>query len=158
MPRGGSRDHCRRTVPAMNDAVNAKFGLFGLLKLLDRYQGGELHDELAAIARDLGLELPAVAPPPDPRVEHGAGSDGEAEAAGEVSESEQDRVLQFLATQPEPVSLAGIVAELNANRWTVNSTLHRLLKKGSVEHVGHDAWKIAAPLASPKRSEGGVEP
>ncbi len=57
-------------------------------------------------------------------------------------------MLQFLATKTEPATLGRIVAELNANRWTVNSALYRLLKKGNVEHVGHDAWKIAAPVES----------
>ena len=91
------------------------------------------------IAQGLGLELPSVALPPDPS------PDSEDEADGE-QESQQDRVLQFLASQTEPATLGRIVAELNANRWTVNSTLHRLLKKGNVEHVGRDAWKIAAPV------------
>ena len=126
----------------MTDVVNAKFAIFDLLKTLDTFHDGELHGEFKRIAEGLGLELPAMAPPSD------QASDGEAEADGVDPSSQQERVLQFLASQTEPVSLAQIVAELNANRWTVNSTLHRLLKKGNVEHVGRDAWKIAAPVES----------
>jgi Mn-dependent DtxR family transcriptional regulator len=57
-------------------------------------------------------------------------------------ESEQDRVYQFLSAQTEPVALARIIAELGIKRWTVTSILHRLLKRGSVEHAGRDAWQI----------------
>jgi hypothetical protein len=124
----------------MNDGTSAKWGLFSLLKALDAIHGGQHHETFARISwDDLNLELPVLPPPPDPA------PDGEDEAAGE-QESQQDRVLQFLESQTEPATLGRIVAELNANRWTVNSTLHRLLKKGNVEHVGRDAWKIAASV------------
>jgi hypothetical protein len=116
-----------------------KWGLFDLLKVLDTLYDGQYHTEFVRIAQGLGLELPAVAPPPD------QDPDSEDEGDGE-QESQQDRILEFLGSQTEPVTLGRIVAELNANRWTVNSTLHRLLKKGNVEHVGRDAWKIAAPV------------
>ncbi len=118
----------------------AKWSLFDLLKTLDTIHAGEFHDEFARAAQGLGHELPAVAPPPDPA------PDSEDEIGGEVPESEQDRVYQFLAAQTEPVGLAQIVAGLGIKRWTINSALYRLLKKGSVEHVGRDAWKIAAPV------------
>jgi hypothetical protein len=115
----------------------AKWSLYDLLKTLDAIHGGEYHAEFARAAQTLGLELPATSPPLDPAPD--------SEADGE-QESQQGRVLQFLGSQTEPATLGRIVAELNANRWTVNSTLHRLLKKGNVEHVGRDAWKIAAPV------------
>jgi hypothetical protein len=120
----------------MTDAVKTKFATFDLLKALDVIFGGQHHETFARIAEGLGLQLPVMAPPPD------QGSDSEDEAAGEVP----DRICDFLAAQTEPVGLAQIVAGLNANRWSINSALHRLLKKGSVEHVGRDAWKIAAPV------------
>jgi hypothetical protein len=116
---------------AMNDGP--KWATFALLKTLDSFYAGELHDEFAAISSMLNLELP-VLPPED--------------AANGEQESQQDRILSFLSAQTGPVTLARIIAELGANRWTVNSTLHRLLKKGNVEHVGRDAWKIAAPAPS----------
>ena len=119
----------------VNDVVNTKFAVFALLKLLDRYQGGELHDELAAIARDLGLELPVLPPPPD--------GEDEAEAAGEAQASE--RICQFLESQTAPVSLAKIIAELDLRRWTATGTLNRLQRQGRIEHPGHDAWQIRKP-------------
>jgi hypothetical protein len=126
----------------MPDAT--KWSLFDLLKTLDAIHAGEFHDEFARAAQGLGLELPVVALPPDPRIEHGAGSapDGEDEIDGEVPESEQDRVYQFLAAQTEPVSLAKIIAELGVKKWTVTNALYRLRRKGRVEHAGHDAWQI----------------
>ena len=57
-------------------------------------------------------------------------------------ESEQDRVYRFLSAQTEPVGLARIIAELGIKRWTVTSILYRLLKRGSVEHAGRDAWQV----------------
>jgi hypothetical protein len=50
-------------------------------------------------------------------------------------------VYRFLAAQTEPVGLARIVAELGIKRWTVNSVLYRLLKRGNVEHPGRDVWR-----------------
>jgi hypothetical protein len=117
----------------MPDAT--KWALFDLLKVLDTVHGGQLHSEFSRIAQGLGLELPSVAPPPDPA------PDSEDEADGE-QESEQARVYEFLAAQTEPVGLARIVAGLRIKRWTINSALYRLLKNGSVEHVGHDAWRV----------------
>ena len=128
---------CTKTWRTRTMSDPAKWQLFALLKTLDSIHDGQHHDAFAAIAQGLNLELPVMAPLPD------QGPDSEAEAGEQ--ESQQERVLQFLGSQPEPATLGRIVAELNANRWTVNSTLHRLLKKGSIEHVGHDAWKIAAP-------------
>ncbi len=113
----------------------AKWSLFDLLKTLDAIHAGEFHAEFARAAQGLGLELPVVAPPPDPA------PDSEDEGDGE-QESQQDRVYEFLAAQTEPVGLARIGASLGIKRWTINSALYRLLKKGSVEHVGHDAWRV----------------
>jgi hypothetical protein len=61
---------------AINDAVNAKFGLFGLLKTLDVIFAGQHHETFQRIAEGLGLALPALPPPPDPA------PDGEDEVAG----------------------------------------------------------------------------
>jgi hypothetical protein len=64
----------------MND--RARWGLFGLLRLLDVIHHGEFHAQLAQIAtQDLGLELPAVPPPPDPAP--GGEADNEAEGGKE---------------------------------------------------------------------------
>jgi hypothetical protein len=118
----------------LNDPV--RWAVIDLLKMLDRSHGGREHAELLRIAQTLGVEIPPVDLVPDPA------PDGEAEADGEVPESEQERVYQFLAGQTELVGLARIVAGLGIKRWTINSALYRLLKKGSVEHVGHDAWRV----------------
>jgi hypothetical protein len=119
----------------MNDGP--KWATFALLKLLDSVHGGELHDEFAAIAGLLNLELPATAPPPD------QAPDGEAEADGEAQASE--RICQFLENQTAPVSLAKIIAELDLRRWTAVGTLGRLQRQGRIEHPGHDAWQIRKP-------------
>jgi hypothetical protein len=88
----------------MNDAVNAKFAIFGLLRTLDVLHGGEAHDEFAAIAESLGLQLPTLPP--------------EAEANGE-QESEQDAHGRWI---DECLDLANpnattFLADLFAN-WT----------------------------------------
>jgi hypothetical protein len=107
----------------LNDPV--RWAVIDMLRSLDRFHdAGELHAEFVRIAGTLGIELPAVVPPSDPAL------DSEDEIDREAQASEQDRVLKFLGSQTEPATLGRIVAELNANRWTVNSTLHRLLKKG----------------------------
>jgi hypothetical protein len=62
----------------MNDA--AKWSLYDLLKTLDSIYAGEFHAEFARAAQTLGLELPPVAPPPDPA------SGGEGEADGEAAD------------------------------------------------------------------------
>jgi hypothetical protein len=121
---------------AMNDA--AKWAVFDLLKALDVIFTGRHHEKFARITEGLGLELPVVAPPPDPA------PDSEDEAAGE-QESEQDRIYQFLLAQTEPVSLARIITELGLKRWTATGTLNRLQRKGRIEHPGHDAWQIRKP-------------
>jgi hypothetical protein len=126
----------------MTDAVSVKFAVFGLLRVLDSFYAGELHDEFKRIAEGLNLELPVAAPPPV-----GQDTDGEAEGevASEAEGSEQDRVYQFLAAQTEPVSLARIITELGLKRWTATGTLNRLQRKGRIEHPGHDAWQIRKP-------------
>jgi hypothetical protein len=112
-----------------------KWATFALLKLLDNVHGGELHDELAAIAGLLNLELPVLPPPPD--------GEDEAGAAGEAQASE--RICRFLENQTAPVSLAKIIAELDLRRWTAVGTLGRLQRQGRIEHPGHDAWQIRKP-------------
>ena len=77
--------------------------------------------------------------PAEPEASRVADSGGAGSAARR--ESEQDRVLRFLAAQTEPVGLSRIVVELGIKRWTVNSVLYRLLKRGSVEHPGRDVWR-----------------
>ncbi len=57
-------------------------------------------------------------------------------------ESDQDRIYQYLVAQKEPVRLTEIVHELDIKRYTVSKTLNRLARKGSVEHVGRDAWRV----------------
>jgi hypothetical protein len=153
----------------MSDA--AKWGLFDLLKALDAIYGGQHHEVFRRIAEGLGLALPALPPPPpDPALGGEAEADSEADSCakgclkdppavlsrdrgqrhGQISggvpevkrESEQDRVYRFLSAQTEPVALAQIIAELGIRRWTVTSILYRLLKRGSIEHAGRDAWQI----------------
>jgi hypothetical protein len=113
---------------AMNDG--SKWATFALLKTLDSFYAGELHDEFAAISSLLGLELPVLPP--------------EAEANGE-QESQQDRILQFLAAQTEPVSLARIIAELGIKKWSATSALYRLQRQGRIEHPARDCWQILKP-------------
>ena len=60
-------------------------------------------------------------------------------------ETEQDKVYRYLLEQAEPVKLSQIVAELGIKKWTVSSILYRLLRKGAVEHAGHDAWQLRQP-------------
>jgi len=120
----------------LNDPV--RWAVIDLLKTLDRSHGGREHAQLLRIAQTLGVEIPPVDPGPDPAPD-GEETDGEAEGNGQGSE---DRVYRFLAAQTEPVGLARIGASLGIKRWTINSALYRLLKKGSVEHVGHDAWRV----------------
>jgi hypothetical protein len=112
----------------MNDGP--KWATFALLKTLDSFYAGELHDEFAAISSLLGLELPAL-PPED--------------EANDEQESQQDRILQFLAAQTESVSLARIITELGLKKWTATSSLTRLQRKGLVQHAGYDRWLIRPP-------------
>ena len=123
----------------MSDA--AKWSLFDLLKTLDSIHAGEFHDEFARAAQGLGLELPAVAPPPDPASgSEETDSEADNETDGEQA-SEQDRVYEFLAGQTEPVSLAKIIAELGLKKWSATSSLTRLQRKGLIQHAGYDAWR-----------------
>jgi hypothetical protein len=57
-------------------------------------------------------------------------------------ETAQSRIFNYLREQQEPSSVNEIFGELQVNKWTVQTLLGRLRKRGAVERVGRGKWQV----------------